>query len=66
MDQHVVVLVLAALMAGLFVIERRAALRRQTRPLLGRLLVNAAVSVLALVHGIRRASTSTDPSRLAE
>jgi sterol desaturase/sphingolipid hydroxylase (fatty acid hydroxylase superfamily) len=40
-------LVVILLLVFLFVLERRHALRRQRRPLLGRLLVNAAVSATA-------------------
>ena len=47
MDRYAVIVALALLSAGLFLTERRAALRRQTRPLLGRLLVNACISALA-------------------
>ena len=47
MDRYAVILALVLLSAGLFLAERRAALRRQTRPILGRLLVNAASAALA-------------------
>jgi sterol desaturase/sphingolipid hydroxylase (fatty acid hydroxylase superfamily) len=43
-----VAIALAVLLAVLFVLERRFALRRGRRPLLGRLLVNACISVLAV------------------
>jgi sterol desaturase/sphingolipid hydroxylase (fatty acid hydroxylase superfamily) len=38
---------IAALAAALFILERRVALRRSRRPLIGRLCVNAAISALA-------------------
>jgi sterol desaturase/sphingolipid hydroxylase (fatty acid hydroxylase superfamily) len=43
---------LALLLTLLFVIERRVALRRSRRPLLGRLLVTACISGLALAAGM--------------
>ena len=49
MGLDAVIVALALLSAGLFLTERRAALRRQTRPLLARLLVNASISALAFV-----------------
>ena len=39
--------VLAFLLLTLFVLEQRIALRRRTRPVLGRLLINAGISALA-------------------
>ena len=47
MERTPLAVVLALLIAGLWVLERRAALRRQRRPLLARLLVNAGISALA-------------------
>lgn len=46
-DQTASAIGLVLLVALLFVIERRAALRRSSRPLLGRLIVNVGISVLA-------------------
>jgi sterol desaturase/sphingolipid hydroxylase (fatty acid hydroxylase superfamily) len=46
-DQTAVAIALVLLVVLLFVVERFAALRRSRRPLLGRLLVNIGVSVLA-------------------
>src|SRR5688572_22048285 len=40
-------LALALLFLALFMAERRVALRRRTRPVLGRLLVNAGISALS-------------------
>ena len=45
-DQTASAIGLVLLVALLFVIERRAALRRSSRPLLGRLIVNVGLSVL--------------------
>ena len=52
MDRYEVNLALVLLGAGLFLAERRAALRRRTRPVLGRLLVNAGTATLAFVAAI--------------
>jgi len=52
MDGYAVVLALVLLSAGLFLAERRAALRRQTRPILGRLLVNAGSAALAFAAAV--------------
>lgn len=46
-DPTTVAIVVALLLIVLLAIERRVALRHPTRPLLGRLLVNAAISVVA-------------------
>lgn len=46
MDSRAAVLAIALLLA-LFVTEQRVALRRRTRPVLGRLLINAGISALA-------------------
>jgi sterol desaturase/sphingolipid hydroxylase (fatty acid hydroxylase superfamily) len=44
-----VVIALASCLALLFAVERFSVLRRRTRPLLGRLLINAVISLLAFV-----------------
>jgi sterol desaturase/sphingolipid hydroxylase (fatty acid hydroxylase superfamily) len=44
-----VVIALASCLALLFAVERVSVLRRRTRPLLGRLLINAVISLLAFV-----------------
>jgi sterol desaturase/sphingolipid hydroxylase (fatty acid hydroxylase superfamily) len=47
MDPRPAVLAIALLLLALFVTEQRVALRRRTRPVLGRLLINAGISALA-------------------
>jgi len=52
MDRYTVIFALVLLWVGLFLAERRAALRRRTRPILGRLLVNAGTAALAFVASV--------------
>lgn len=52
MKAVVITLVTVALFALLFVLERFVPLRKDARPLLGRLLVNIAISILTFLAGV--------------